>query len=132
MKGKKTFLDKDIKEPAFQSKEPEQLNLYQIRLAPMFPFGIFSILLWIAAIAMQEIGCFYFSLFPFAFYVFIAISVYKKRRELSSDDQKEYEKSKKRLSNKEYIIQLIELGYNVPTNFLEKNYPDLLHYKHNK
>lgn len=123
------FLDKDIKEPAFYQHQPKKTQPWQILIAPLFPFGFSCILLWILAIAYANSTCIYISLIPFAFYAYLVYIGLKKRDEIDTDIIKEYKESQERVSDREYIIQLIELGYKIPTSFLEEKYPDLVYYK---
>lgn len=130
-KCSKEFIDKDIKEPAFSSS-PEEVNIFNILTAPLYPFGIVGIVLLIIGIANTMIGVIIGSLIPFALYAYLLYIGIKNKDDISKDTMYNYNKSKERLSNKDYVILLLNLGYPVPKSFLRNNYPDLLNYKRMK
>lgn len=119
------FLDKDIKEPAFD-KKTEKITVFNLIMTPMFPFGVGGIFCSILALAYQSFKPMLFAIPFFAFYAFILYIAIKKRKEIESDLSKDYQESQKRLSNKDYVVLLINLGYRVPKSFLKENYPDLV------
>jgi hypothetical protein len=122
------FIDKDIKEEAFYAP-PKNLNFFRILLAPLYPFGIVGISLLIIGIANRITWATIVSIIPLALYLYLIVIMSKKRDELDQDALDDYNRSKKRLEDKDYVISLLELGYRVPKSFLKNKYPDLLNYK---
>lgn len=129
----KSFIDKDIKEPAFSDAPPKKVNIFNLLVAPLFPFGIGGVFFLFLSLKCDDNGLrtagLIFSLISLALYAYLIYIGIKNKDEISDDMMKSYKESKRRLSNKNYVIQLLDLGYHVPTLFLEKNYPDLLEYK---
>lgn len=119
------FLDKDIKEPAFQ-KTHLKINVFKMFIAPLYPFGVAGIFFSILAIVYKTFGAMVFAIPAFALYAYIVYVGIKKRKDIERETTNEYEESRKRLSDKEYVILLINLGYHVPKSFLRENYPDLM------
>lgn len=126
-----SFLDKDIKEPAFYEKN-KRVNVLDVIMTPMFPFGVGGIFFSILAIAYKRFEFMYFAIPCFAFYAFIIFIVIKNKNDIKEEIARKYEESKKRLSDKDYVVLLINLGYRVPKSFLRENHPDLLNYKKQK
>lgn len=124
-----SFLDKDIKEPAFLPPEEGELNIFQMIVGLLFPFGVAGIFFLILGIVYKSMPAALISLIPFAFYAYLLYVGIKNKKEINDDIKIAYKKSKDRLSNKDYVVELIELGYKVPLSFLENNYPELIGYK---
>ena len=51
--------------------------------------------------------------------------------ELNQEILLDYEKSRERLEDEEYIILLLKLGYRVPKKFIAKHHPNLIGKKFN-
>ena len=124
----KVFFDKGIKEPAFYKKK-EKISVFDMIMTPMFPFGASGIFFSILALAYQSFKPMFVAIPAFAFYAYILFICIKNRKEMEVELSKKYEDSVARLSNKEYVIALINHGYRVPKSFLRENHPDLLNYK---
>ena len=129
---RKPFLDKDIKEPAFY-EPPKKINLIQSLIGPLFPFGIGGILFLLGSFLIKDefaaLVSLIFSLFALALYAYLVYISIKKRDEIADEALNEYKESQDRLSDKDYVILLINLGYRVPRSFLKNNYPELLDYR---
>lgn len=123
------FLDKDIKEPAFSSPPPAELNVFKMVVGLLYPFGIGGIFFLILGIAYKSIPAAVISLIPFAFYAYLLYVGIKNKKEISDEINIAYTKSKARLADKDYVIQLIDLGYYVPKSFLREHHPELVDYQ---
>lgn len=119
------FLDKDIKEPAFSSP-PKGLNLLQMLLCGFWPFGVAGICLLILGIKGGYGFVVALAFVSFAVYGYLVYICIKNRTDINIESNEDYERSKERLSDKNYVALLIKLGYRVPKKFLKDNFPDLL------
>lgn len=130
------FVDSDIQEPAFSDTPPKRVTFLKALVAPLFPFGLGGGLFLFASFKTSgglSTVALIFSLLSLALYAYLVYAIgVKNKDELSENMMKEYKESKKRLSDKRYIIQLIDCGYRVPGAFIENNYPDLLNYNPKK
>ncbi len=128
----KQFLDKDIKEPAFYDS-PKEVTIPKMIISLLFtPFGLAGMFLLIMSIVYKSPVEALISLLPFSGYGYLLYVSIKNKKKINEDTIREYEESKDRLSDKEYVVLLLDLGYRVPRSFLRKNYPDLLKYKRKK
>lgn len=127
------FVDKDIKEPAFFSK-PSKTNTFELIIAPLYFLGIPLFLSYGIAIKNSNIFSLVVAIVLSIIYIWFVCRSIKVKKDINTDFIKEYEESRIRCSNREYIVFLIDSGYKVPEYFLEVNYPDLLNYqrKHKK
>ena len=129
----KDFIDKDIKEPAFFSK-PSKASIFGLIVSPLYILGIPLLLSYGIAIKHNSIFSLIIAIVLSIVYIWFVYKSIKAKNEINEDLIKEYEESKKRCSNREYIILLIDADYKVPEYFLEVNHPDLVDYqrKHKK
>lgn len=124
------FLDKDIKEPGFKEKPPKSANILTCFIAPIFPFLLGGILFLMGGFVIEDSfirnTCAVFGIGALGLYALIVWSAVKNLDDINEDALMEYEDSKERLEDEEYVILLIKLGYRVPKKFLAKHYPHLI------
>jgi hypothetical protein len=125
------FVDKDYKEPAFDD-EPKKINLFQILLAPMFPFGLAGFGFAILSVCISEPGMLWIAALPLLGYFYLVYTGVTKRNAIDASDRAAYNQSLKRVSDRNYIIRLLDCGYKVPSWFLSKKFPDLVGYSPKK
>lgn len=125
----KEFIDNDIKEPVFVGDEPSRASIFGIIISPLYLIGLPLFLSYGIAIKYKS---FFATIIAIVFsiaYLWFVYKGIKVKKEINEDFIKEYEESKKRCSNREYIVFLINSGYKIPEHFLEANYPDLIDYQ---
>lgn len=124
------FLDKDIKEPGFSETPPKSANIFTCFFAPLFPFGLASIPMTIGVFAIDDtfckVLCAIFAILFFGAYVGLVCGLIKNLDELNQEILIDYEESRKRLEDEEYIILLLKLGYRVPKKFIAEHHPNLI------
>lgn len=126
--GKK-HIDKYVREPAFFDR-PEPIKFYQVLLARFWPFGFATILMLIIALAaVDHISGLLLPLFPFIPYVLLVWSGWRKRNELLALQLAEYEASKERVKDKNYVMLLLDHKCYVPFYFLKFHHKDLVDYR---
>lgn len=125
------FVDKDFKEPAFYD-EPKETKLWQILIAPVFPFGIFGFGFVILSLCLGIPGMLLVAALPLLAYFYLVYIGITKKHQFEDADRAAYKKSLERVSDKNYVIKLLDCGYNVPSWFLSRNFPDLVGYSNKK
>ena len=123
----KEFVDKDFREPAFYDA-PQRERPWKDFLTPLWPFGIAGIFGIVIAVGAANPYYLLLSVVPFGFYFYI---VFKKLQSKNKEYKKEleaYRLSRQRVSDRGYIIRLLDGGYRVPKFFLTRMYPDLVNY----
>ena len=124
------FLDKDIKEPGFKEKPPKKANLFNCFFAPLIPYGGAAIFMSIGVFAIDDtfckVLCGIFAVPSAVMYFGLLYLMIKNLKEINDDALAEYEESKERLEDEEYIILLLKLGYRVPKKFIAKHHPNLI------
>ncbi len=117
----RTFVDKEIKEPALKPYTGEGFELWRCFFAFLMPFGLLGILALVCAINSEEYA-FAASIFSIIFFgIYIALTTYtiRNRVKFIAEDRKEYFQSEKRLQNPLYAKALKDAGFDVPKKYLE-------------
>ena len=124
---KTLFYDNDYKEPAFENK-PRKTNLFKILFAPVFPFGVIGFGVLVASIYEKNYDYIWICVLPLIMYFYLVIKGIIQKKDTNAGVMYEYKASYKRVSDKSYVLRLLEYGYDVPKDFLKEKFPDLLTY----
>ena len=115
----KTFVDKDIKEPALEPYSDSGYSLLNCVFAGFWPFGLTGIILTGYAIKYHSIGVAIAALIVGGVYFAIMGTAIKNRKKFKIEDKLEYERSYERLKDINYAVALKNAGFDVPSHFLE-------------
>ena len=121
----KTFIDKEIKEPALKPYKALNYTFMHCLLTGLFPFCFISVIgigAGIQNLSSQEHDPALFFIIggiALVIYLFLVLFAYSKRNELKEDWEKEYKVSEQRLQNKSYAMAMKNAGFKVPSKYLE-------------
>lgn len=117
----KTFVDKEIKEPALLPYTGEGFELWRCFFAFLMPWGLAGIFAAVAAFNMEEKPVALFVIAAILIGIYVALTIYtiKNRIKFIEDDRKEYKASEQRLANPDYARALKEAGFKVPDKYLK-------------
>ena len=117
----KTFIDKDIKEPALKPYSEKGLGIINCFFVGLVPFGIIGILATIGLLRNEtnSIGIIIFTIIIDLIYIAITVFTIVNRKKAIAENKKKYKESYQRLKNRDYAIALKNSGYKVPDKFLK-------------
>ena len=116
------FIDKDIKEPALESK-PAKVSIIDCIFTMFFPFGVLSIVFAIPLIIhyTSEPWYYLFVIIPAIIWISFVIFALVKRDKINKELIEEYKASEERLKDLEYAQLLLKYKFNVPDKYLIDN-----------
>lgn len=119
----KTFVDKDIKEPALKPYSDSGFSIFNCIFAFFWPFGVAGIILTGCTISPEtsSVGVGIAALIVDAIYLLLTGHSIKNRKQLQKENKQEYEQSLERLKKPQYAMALKKAGFKVPEQFLKEN-----------
>lgn len=117
----KTFVDRDIKEPALKPYSDNNISVINCIFAFFMPFGALGIFLSICAYNYRPTSVILWVIACIADLIYILLTAYCviNRKKLQQENYQEYQRSLNRLQNKEYAQALKNAGFDVPLHFLK-------------
>lgn len=121
----RTFVDRDIKEPALSPYSDEGFELWRCFFVYLMPWGLLGVFILFCALNMEDpsAAVYFFAALVLGLYVVLTANVVINRTKLQEKYKEEYRESEKRLQNPQYAQALSAAGFYVPRQYLNSCSP---------